>query len=159
MYDRILVPTDGSPGSRDVITHAKELAVAHESEIHALYVVDTGRFSTLPHEPTWESVTDSLHREGEMALDTVERLIGDDMTVTRATAEGSPSRKIVDYASQHGCDLIVMGTHGRGGIDRLLLGSVAERVVRSAHIPVVTVPVETTLQDVSEDEQPAGVPQ
>jgi hypothetical protein len=52
-----------------------------------------------------------------------------------------------------------MGTHGRGGIDRLLLGSVAERVVRSATVPVVTVPVETTMQDLPEDEQPAGVPQ
>ncbi|MDT3434543.1 universal stress protein [Haloarcula sp. 1CSR25-25] len=159
MYDRILVPTDGSPGTRDVLTHAEALAATHGSEIHALYVVDTGRFSTLPNEPTWESVTDSLHREGEMALDTVERLVGEGVSVARATAEGSPSREIVDYASQHGCDLIVMGTHGRGGIDRLLLGSVAERVVRSSHVPVVTVPVETTPQDVSEDERPAGVPQ
>ncbi|GGM31039.1 universal stress protein [Haloarcula argentinensis] len=158
MYDRILVPTDGSPGSRAVLTHAETLAKTHDSEIHALYVIDTGRFSTLPNEPTWEGVTDSLHREGEMALDMVERLVADAVTVTRATAEGSPSQEIVDYASQHGCDLIVMGTHGRGGIDRLLLGSVAERVVRSAHVPVVTVPVETTIQDISEDEQPAGVP-
>jgi len=94
-----------------------------------------------------------------MALDMVERLVADDVTVTRATAEGSPSREIVEYANQHGCDLIVMGTHGRGGIDRLLLGSVAERVVRSAHVPVVTVPVETAMQDLPEDEQPAGVPQ
>ncbi|WP_058997147.1 universal stress protein [Haloarcula sp. CBA1127] len=159
MYDRILVPTDGSAGSKDVLRHAKTLATAHDSEIHALYVVDIGRFSTLPHEPTWEGVTDSLHREGEMALDMVERLVADDVAVTRATTEGSPSREIVEYASQHGCDLIVMGTHGRGGIDRLLLGSVAERVVRSATVPVVTVPVETAMQDLSEDEQPAGVPQ
>jgi len=159
MYNRILVPTDGSAGSRNILTHAEALATAHDSEIHALYVVDIGRFSTLPHEPTWEGVTDSLHREGEMALDMVERLVADDVTVTRATAEGSPSREIVEYANQHGCDLIVMGTHGRGGIDRLLLGSVAERVVRSAHVPVVTVPVETAMQDLPEDEQPAGVPQ
>jgi len=159
MYDRILVPTDGSAGTRDVIEHAETLATAHDSEIHGLYVVDTGRFSTLPNEPTWESVTDSLHREGEMALDMVERLVTDDVTVARATSEGSPSREIVDYARQHDCDLVVMGTHGRGGIDRLLLGSVAERVVRSANVPVVTVPVETTPQDVSEDERPAGVPQ
>jgi nucleotide-binding universal stress UspA family protein len=159
MYDRILVPTDGSAGTRDVIEHAETLATAHGGEIHGLYVVETSRFSTLPSEPTWESVTQSLHREGEQALDMVRRLVADDVTLTRATAEGSPSREIVDYASQHDCDLIVMGTHGRGGIDRLLLGSVAERVVRSAHVPVVTVPVETTPQDVRDDEQPAGVPQ
>ncbi|GCF12942.1 universal stress protein UspA [Haloarcula mannanilytica] len=159
MYDRILVPTDGSAGTRDVLEHAETLATAHDSEIHALYVVDTGRFSTLPHEPTWESVTQSLHREGEQALDMVRRLVADDVPLTRATSEGSPSREIVDYAGQHDCDLIVMGTHGRGGIDRLLLGSVAERVVRSAHVPVVTVPVETTSEDVPEGEQPAGVPQ
>ncbi|WP_336337900.1 universal stress protein [Haloarcula brevis] len=157
MYDKILVPTDGSPGTRDVLTHAEALAATHGSEVHALYVVDTGRFSTLPNEPTWERVTDSLHREGERALDTVERLVADTVSVVRATAEGHPSREIVDYANQHGCDLVVMGTHGRGGIDRLLLGSVAERVVRSASVPVVTVPVETTRPDVA-DERPA-VPQ
>ena len=52
--------------------------------------------------------------------------------------EGTPSREIVNYAVDEDCDLIVMGTHGRGGLDRLLLGSVAERVVRSSAIPVLT---------------------
>jgi nucleotide-binding universal stress UspA family protein len=55
--------------------------------------------------------------------------------------EGSPSRKIVRYAEQERCDLIIMGTHGRGGIDRLLLGSVAEQVVRSSDVPVLTMRV------------------
>ena len=159
MYDTILVPTDGSPGTRDVLRHAETLATAHDSDIHALYVVETSRFSTLPNEPTWESVTESLHREGEMALDALERQVDEKVTVTRETATGSPSHEIVAYADDNGCDLIVMGTHGRGGIDRLLLGSVAERVVRSANVPVVTVPVETATRDAVEGERPAGVPQ
>ncbi len=158
MYDRILVPTDGSAGMDDVITHAGTLARAHDSEVHALYVVDTGRFSTLPAETTWESVTTMLEREGEMALDSFERLIGDGVAVEGAVVEGGPSREIVEYAREHDCDLIVMGTHGRGGIDRLLLGSVAERVVRSSTVPVVTVPVTATEREAPDGEQPAGVP-
>jgi nucleotide-binding universal stress UspA family protein len=61
----------------------------------------------------------------------------------RATREGDPSAGIVAYADERGCDLIVVGTHGRGGVDRLLFGSVAERVVRTATGPVLTVRVES----------------
>lgn len=158
MYDRILVPTDGSAGMDDVITHAGTLARAHDCDVHALYVVDTGRFSTLPAETTWESVTTMLEREGETALDSFERLIGDGVTVEGSVVEGGPSQEIVEYASENGCDLIVMGTHGRGGINRLLLGSVAERVVRSSNVPVVTVPVTATERESPDGERPAGVP-
>lgn len=142
MYDRILVPTDGSAGSRRAIAHAIELAGAHEATVDALYVVNTVSFTSLPMEASWEGVNDLLRDEGEDAIAEVERLCDDrDVDVRRVVLEGSPSREIVTYAEREGCDLIVMGTHGRGGIDRLLLGSVAERVVRSSHVPVLTLRV------------------
>jgi nucleotide-binding universal stress UspA family protein len=82
-----------------------------------------------------------LREEGEQALDDVDAW-ADDVDVERVLLEGAPSTAIVDYATDEACDLIVMGTHGRGGIDRLLLGSVAERVVRTSSVPVLTVRVE-----------------
>jgi len=140
MYDRILVPTDGSPSMQSVVDHALELAAVHDATLHGLYVVDTGSFATLPVETTWDGVTEMLREEGELAVSEFAEMVGDSPVET-AVRNGNPSGEIVDYAREHDCDAIVMGTHGRGGIDRLLLGSVAERVVRAAPIPVVTVPI------------------
>jgi len=140
MYDRILVPTDGSPSIQSVVDHARELAAVHDATLHGLYVVDTGSFATLPVESTWDGVTEMLREEGELALSEFTERAGD-IPVETAHRDGNPSSEIVEYAREHDCDTIVMGTHGRGGIDRLLLGSVAERVVRAAPIPVVTVPI------------------
>jgi len=140
MYDRILVPTDGSPSMQSVVDHAVDLATVHDAQLHGLYVVDTGSFATLPVETTWEGVTEMLKEEGELALSEFESMAGD-TPVETAVRDGNPSTEIVEYARDHACDTVVMGTHGRAGIDRLLLGSVAERVVRGSPVPVVTVPV------------------
>lgn len=141
MYDRILVPTDGSPSMEAVIDHATDLATVHGAEIHGLYVIDTGNYATLPIETTWDGVTELLREEGDLALSEFESMAGA-AAAESAVVEGNPSGEIVEYAREHGIDCIVMGTHGRAGIDRLLLGSVAERVVRASPVPVVTMPVE-----------------
>jgi len=146
MHDRILVPTDGSPSMRAVIDYAQELALTHDAEIHGLYVVDTGGYATLPVETAWNGITEILHEEGKLALEEIGRL-SDAIPVETTVKKGQPSVEIVDYAREHGCDTIVMGTHGRGGINRLLLGSVAEQVVRSSPVPVVTI-------SVTEDDRP-----
>lgn len=140
MFQKILVPTDGSEGMARVIDYASELAEAHDATIHIVYAIHTASFASLPMETSWESVGSLLREEGEAALEAAERQASTDRIET-ALVEGPPSREIVEYATQSGCDLIVMGTHGRGGLNRLLLGSVAERVVRSSSIPVMTVHV------------------
>ena len=142
MYDRILVPTDGSPGVERAIEHAIDLASAHGAALQAVYVVNTASFATLPMETSWEGMGDMLREDGASALQRVEE-VADEAGVAAEThlLEGSPSREIVRFAEKASVDLIVMGTHGRGGIDRLLLGSVAERVVRSSEVPVLTVRV------------------
>ena len=140
MFDRILVPTDGSPSMESVVDHALDLAAVHDATLHGLYVVDTGSFATLPVETTWDGLTEMLEEEGEMAVSDFEGMT-EARAAETAVRDGNPSKEIVSYAREHDCDTIVMGTHGRGGIDRLLLGSVAERVVRSSPVPVVTVPV------------------
>jgi nucleotide-binding universal stress UspA family protein len=160
MYDTILLPTDGSAGIELVVDHARELARVHDATILALYVVDATTFTGLPMETTWDGVRQVLESEGETALEVVERLAPDDVTVGTETVEGTPSTEIVRYTREQPIDVVVMGTHGRGGIDRLLLGSVAERVVRKSAVPVVTVPVSERATDsegvVGADADPAA---
>lgn len=142
MYERILVPTDGSTGVERAIQHAIDLATLHDAELHGVHAVNSASYGGLPMETSWDGVRDVLFDEGTAALDRVEELATRaGLDPVTALLEGSPSRCIVDYAATENCDLIVMGTHGRGGIDRLLLGSVAERVVRNADAAVLTVSV------------------
>ncbi|WP_255195508.1 universal stress protein [Halorarius litoreus] len=144
MYDRILVPTDGSEGMRRVVEHAARLAELHEASLELVYVVNTAAVANLPMETSWEGVSEMLREEGEGALDAAEsaaREAAPDVDVDRAMLEGNPAHEIVSYADRGGCSLICMGTHGRGGVSRLLLGSVAERVVRASEVPVLTVRV------------------
>ena len=144
MYDRILVPTDGSTEGERAVEYAFDLARLHDAEIYAIYVVNAASYGGLPMETAWDGISDALREEGQEAVDRVKELAPDDVSVETAVLEGTPSRVIVEEASPENCDLVVMGTHGRGGIDRLLLGSVTERVVRSATVPVLTVHVDST---------------
>lgn len=142
MYERILVPTDGSAGVERAIEQAVALADVHGASIHTVFVVNTASFASLPMETSWEGVSDMLREDGKEALERVREIAQrHDVPVETALIEGTPSKEVVRYATEEGCDLIVMGTHGRGGIDRLLLGSVAERVVRGSPVPVLTVRV------------------
>lgn len=142
MYERILVPTDGSAGVERAIEQAAALASVHGASIHAVFVVNTANFASLPMETSWEGVSDMLREDGKEALERVREIAETkDVPIETGLIEGTPSKEIVRYATEQGCDLIVMGTHGRGGIDRLLLGSVAERVVRGSPVPVLTVRV------------------
>ena len=140
VYDDILVPTDGSTATTRAVDHAVELAEFHDATLHSLYVVNTATFASLPMESSFEGVASMLDREGEAALDSVDAAAeARGVPTERNLVDGSPAREIVRYAEDAGCDLVVMGTHGRGGIDRLLLGSVTERVVRASNVPVLTI--------------------
>jgi len=138
MYDEILVPTDGSPASEAAIEHAIDLAAQYGARLHALYVVDGAAYSTL--EAGSEIVVEALRSEGETATQRVADAAADAGTDTTTTVTtGTAYQSIRDYVAENGIDMIVMGTHGRKGLDRYLLGSVTERVVRTADVPVLTV--------------------
>jgi nucleotide-binding universal stress UspA family protein len=164
MYDRILVPTDGSTEGERPVAHAAELARAHGADLVAVFVVDTASYGGLPMETSIEGITQVLEEEAETAIERVETIAGErGVSVDGRVVRGTPSKEIVRVAEAATCDLIVMGTHGRGGINRLLLGSVAERVVRSAPIPVLTVrvgedalPVPTAETLEANDDSPAA---
>jgi nucleotide-binding universal stress UspA family protein len=148
-HDRILVPTDGSEGVERAIEHAVDVATIHEAALHGIYVVNSDAYAGLAIESSWQGIGDLLEEDAETAVARVQEIAADRSTyadpavpVRTAVVEGSPGREIVRYAEAEECDLIVMGTHGRGGLDRLLLGSVAESVIRASSVPVTTVPVE-----------------
>ncbi|MFC7195816.1 universal stress protein [Halosimplex aquaticum] len=162
LYETILLPTDGSAGIERVIEHAGELARVHDATIRALYVIDATSFTGLPMETSWEGPT-GARIGGETALEQFRRVAPADVEVETTTVEGTPSTEIVRYTREQPVDVVVMGTHGRGGIDRLLLGSVAERVVRKSAVPVVTVPVGGAAATVETEEageaEPAAGPE
>jgi nucleotide-binding universal stress UspA family protein len=159
MYDRILVPTDGSTETERAVEHAAELAAAHDAELHGVYVVNSATFAGLHMETSWEGVDEVLREEGETALERVADIAAEyGVACSSRLLDGSPSKCIVEYAEGQDCDLVVMGTHGRGGIDRLLLGSVAEGVVRACSVPVLTVQVgDDTDESAESDAEGANV--
>ncbi|MFB6096034.1 MAG: universal stress protein [Haloferacaceae archaeon] len=141
MYDEILVPTDGSPAADRAVEHAIDLATQYGARVHALYVVDANAYSTL--EAGTDVVINALEEEGEAAVaEVAERAEEAGVEAVTEVETGTVHRTILDYADEHDVDLIVMGTHGRRGLDRYLLGSVTEKVVRTADMPVLTIRME-----------------
>lgn len=142
MFDRILVPTDGSDPAQPAVDMALDLADTHDGTLHVLFIVDqptavsgTGEgFSGL------DNLLDSLETEGHEVTETVaDRGSERNIETTTAVRRGNPRDDILAYANDHDIDLIVMGTHGRTGVKRALLGSVTEDVVRHAEMPVLSV--------------------
>lgn len=139
----ILLTTDFSEASEEAVAKAGELARAGGVKLTVLYV--HGRPPAAPEAlvPAEKVVTsDYLDAEAHKALEELKSsLLAGVEPVTLATAEhASAPLAICDYADKHGIDLIVIGTHGRTGITRLMIGSVAEKVVRHASCAVLVVP-------------------
>ena len=133
MVDRILIPTDGSEDSYDAARTAIELAEPFGAEIHVVSVVRMM--------PTRDRLRYDPRDEAIEAIEDITELIeSTKLPLVSEVLEGFPPQEIVEYARNNHIDMIVMGTHGRTGIDRVLIGSVAERTVRTSPVPVLTVP-------------------
>lgn len=145
---KILCPTDLSDECRPALAMACEWAKRFGAELHLLHVV-AGLSSPYPYlgppfneAAAWETM---IRQKAHAALDAWPLPAGcESLKVVRELRSGSPIAHIADYAKTTGIDLIVMGTHGRSGLSHLMLGSVAENVVRRAPCSVLTVrPGET----------------
>lgn len=141
-YDRVLVPTDGNEGVDRALDHALRLATDHGAVVHALSVVD--RRLTRAAEDAGDEVRRRLRERSDEAVAAVaERAEGAGLEAVTAVREGVPDKEIVAYAADEGIDVVVIGTYGRTGRDRLAnLGSVTERVVENADRPVFVVHVD-----------------
>lgn len=140
MVERVLVPTDGSPQAEAALEYALE--TFPDVSITALHVVrlPDGYWATFAESeadlPGYEGARDRARE----VLDAAERTAAEyDREIDTVVRTGEPPREIVGYATDEGVDQIVVGSHGRTGVSRVLLGSVSERVVRRAPMTVVVV--------------------
>ncbi|MDY6818432.1 MAG: universal stress protein [Halobacteriales archaeon] len=136
MIDSLVVATDGSESVERAVDVAVDLADRFEAAVHALYVIDKSEIDSAP-ESVEQELRSALEERGEAALATVEeRASGPVETVVRT---GRPAAEICQYARETDVDVVATGTRGRHGENRFLIGSVAERVVRTCPVPVLTV--------------------
>jgi nucleotide-binding universal stress UspA family protein len=145
----LLAPTDFSEYSKQAVVSALELARTLGAKLTMLHVVELPPYPVpYPVEgyappavhATWPTFLDDLERQATQNLaQLVPEAESSDVEVARLVAVGSPHRKIIDTAEAAQVDLIVMATAGRSGFSRLLMGSIAERVVRTAPCPVLTI--------------------
>jgi nucleotide-binding universal stress UspA family protein len=138
LYKKILIATDGSENNRAATEEALRIARASGAMIHAVYVMDTGVLNTAAMVDGEEFVFRSLKIEGDRALNKVKEM-ADDVRVEVHVLQGKPAFAITDFAAKNSIDLIVVGAMGKSGLEALLIGSVADRVVRTSTCPVLVV--------------------
>jgi nucleotide-binding universal stress UspA family protein len=155
MYSQILVPLDGSENAERALPHAQELAQAAGAILHLIQVVSHseeldmvrgGGYDFLAAEYSQqlarEVIAARINRAGEYLKEVAMRLESEGIKAETAVREGAAAENIIQYAQEKGIDLIIMGTRGQGGIQRFLLGSTTDRVLRTGHLPVLVVPPE-----------------
>lgn len=147
MYQKILLPTDGSKFAEKAAEHAIWIASRSGAEIIVLNVIETSSLVGLPAEDLIVKIKEMLKEEGRRSLERISEMISqseeesktEDVKITLKTEEGSPADSILKTIENENIDLVVMGTSGKHGLDRFLLGSVTEKVVRSSECPVLAV--------------------
>jgi nucleotide-binding universal stress UspA family protein len=140
--EHILVATDFGTSSLRAVRFAAELAARLEAQLTVLHVVQESPvvYADDPGVALGFGARDDRERSAKRELDGfLESLARDATRCDGVIRVGDAAREIVAYAHESECDLLVVGTHGRSGISRLLLGSVAERIVRTSRVPVLSV--------------------
>ena len=138
LFKKILIATDGSEKNRSALDEGLRIARACGATVYAVYVIDMSAFSSTSGEIPMGDTYRMLEEEGRQAMSRVQALAGD-VSMEMSVLEGRPATEIVELAKTKDVDLLVIGTHGKKGLERLLLGSVAESVIRSAPCKVLVV--------------------
>ena len=151
-FKKIMIATDGSECSKFAANRGIELAHRSGGTVYAVHVVPTAYllpldgdyFSSMginPYwDPTYEVMYETLNKQGQQDINYVKSL-GEmrGVAVEPVLLDGHPAEELIRYAEKERMDIIIMGTHGKKGLDRLLLGSVAENLVRHSKVPVMVV--------------------
>lgn len=141
MFETVVVATDGSESVSRAVDCTLDLAARFDATVHALYVRNDSRIETLP-ERLHDDVRSALDEQGETALASIveaNEAADSPVDIETAVRVGQPSKQILSYVREIDADGVAMGTRGRSGEHSFLLGSVAERIVRTSPVPVLTV--------------------
>lgn len=141
MFNRIVCPVDFSEFTNEIVKYAADVAKKYNAELHLFHVIPNLNYFT-PYESflTPENlvlIERNIEKEVEKDFDKI--LKGVDVPVKKVIKTGVTFVEIIDYIKEENIDLVVMGTHGRSGIEHILLGSVAEKVLRRSPCPVLTI--------------------
>ena len=140
MFHKILVAIDGSESARRALDKAIDEADVWNAEVHVVYVVESGLFSSLPMDNTLEIIYSVLQQEGEEILESARKKAeAVDVPFTTHLRQGHAGSQITALAEELGADLVLLGSYGKSGVDRLLLGSVTDYVVRNSSITTMVV--------------------
>ena len=139
MYKKILVPTDGSEFAKKAQKQALFLANVCGAEIIAISVTENNFISGLPSDDEVYQLNQILKERSEENLEEFDKLNKNDLKITHVIKEGLPAKVILEVAKEEDVDLIVMGSSGKSGFDRSIMGSVADKVVNSAKCAVLVV--------------------
>jgi nucleotide-binding universal stress UspA family protein len=152
MFETLLVALDGSPCADHALELAVQLASAGSSKLVLCSVADPSPlYGSLEPSSLVERTLEEIHRQARRVVDdALARVKAAGVDAEGTVLEGEPVYEIVSYAKRIGAGAIVIGTHGRSGLPRLFMGSVAEGVLRNAAVPVLTVRAQARLMPLAE---------
>jgi nucleotide-binding universal stress UspA family protein len=138
IYQKIVIATDGSEKNLSAVIEGLMITRATGAKLQIIYVIDTKALTTGVIEESYAGMYDSLREEGDQALEQAKELAGD-LDVETSLLTGKPATEIARFVKDHGADLLVIGTQGKTGLGKLILGSVAETIVRTSPCSVLVV--------------------
>jgi nucleotide-binding universal stress UspA family protein len=141
-FKKILFPVDLSGVSTNLIDTVKAMVRAYDAELHVMYVARTFEpYRGFPHNIA--SLEDAQYNIVDGSTQSLDKFVSQNLgglrSVQNRVAIGHTAREILDYIQKSGVDLVILGTHGRWGLGKILFGSVAQRVVESSQVPVMTI--------------------
>jgi nucleotide-binding universal stress UspA family protein len=138
MIKKILTPTDGSDTAKAAVEFARDIAVAEDAEVVVLGVVLAVQYGDMT---AYDAIPDLTPAVERVVAEEVAQLLAAGAKARGKTVEGNDvATTIVEQIAEERVDVVVMGTHGRTGLARAIIGSVADRVVRRSNVPVLLVP-------------------
>ncbi len=140
VFNNILVALDGSEVSQRALVRATDEAKLWKAKLHAIYVVETGLFSSLPLDNTVEIMYRVLEKEGEAVLEKAKKYCSEKgVTIFTHMKQGHAGSEIITLAEREKSDIIIVGSHGKSNTDRLLIGSVSTFVVTHSKVTTMVV--------------------